>query len=105
MSARADHSGNNHYDNFRNLIRRVASGVAMQTPMASLDMISGMVENLMISRPLGMVSESTMKMATAFLATPLALLGWEFRPLTQAQAKKVHFFFTDFICICVGLCG
>merc|ERR1712010_312910 len=27
-------------------------------------------------RPLGMVSESTMKMATTFLATPLALLGW-----------------------------
>merc|ERR1719222_846835 len=29
-------------------------------------------------RPLGMVSESTMKMATTFLAAPLALLGWEF---------------------------
>merc|ERR1719341_1470554 len=34
-------------------------------------------------RPLEMVSQSTMTMATAFLATPLALLGWEFRPLTQ----------------------
>merc|ERR1712055_93053 len=40
-------------------------------------------------RPLGMLSESTITMATAFLATPLALLGWEFRPLTQAKAKKV----------------
>merc|ERR1712055_232093 len=40
-------------------------------------------------RPLGMVSESTMKMATTFLATPLALLGWEFRPVIQAKAKKV----------------
>merc|ERR1712010_440874 len=40
-------------------------------------------------RPLGMVSESTMKMATTFLAAPLALLGWEFRPVTQAKAKKV----------------
>merc|ERR1712055_290054 len=40
-------------------------------------------------RPMGMVSESTMKMATTFLATPLALLGWEFRPVTQAKAKKV----------------
>merc|ERR1719341_2162670 len=40
-------------------------------------------------RPLAMVSQSTMTMATAFLATPLALLGWEFRPLTQAKAKKV----------------
>jgi len=36
-------------------------------------------------RPLGMVSEST----TTFLAAPLALLGWEFRPVTQAKAKKV----------------
>merc|ERR1719500_477201 len=36
-------------------------------------------------RPLAMVSQSTMTMATAFLATPLALLGWEFRPLTQAK--------------------
>jgi len=41
-------------------------------------------------RPLGMVSESTMKMATTFLAAPLALLGWEFRPVTQAKAKKVE---------------
>merc|ERR1719341_1501489 len=40
-------------------------------------------------RPLAMVSQSTMTMATAFLATPLTLLGWEFRPLTQAKAKKV----------------
>merc|ERR1712010_21581 len=40
-------------------------------------------------RPLGMVSESTMKMATTFLATPLALLGWESRPVIQAKAKKV----------------
>merc|ERR1712055_974988 len=40
-------------------------------------------------RPLGMVSESTMKMATTFLATPLALLGWEFRPVIHAKAKKV----------------
>merc|ERR1711990_328903 len=40
-------------------------------------------------RPLGMVSESTMKMATTFLAAPLALLGWEFRPVTRAKAKKV----------------
>merc|ERR1712055_197748 len=40
-------------------------------------------------RPLGMVSESTIKMATTFLAAPLALLGWEFRPVTQAKAKKV----------------
>merc|ERR1711934_980976 len=40
-------------------------------------------------RPLGMMSESTMKMATTFLAAPLALLGWEFRPVTQAKAKKV----------------
>merc|ERR1711934_596857 len=40
-------------------------------------------------RPLAMVSQSTMTLATALLATPLALLGWEFRPLTQAKAKKV----------------
>lgn len=40
-------------------------------------------------RPLAMVSQSTMTMATTFLATPLALLGWEFRPLTQTKAKKV----------------
>merc|ERR1711970_1614680 len=40
-------------------------------------------------RPLEMVSQSTMTMATAFLATPLALLGWEFRPLTPSKAKKV----------------
>merc|ERR1719500_2052451 len=40
-------------------------------------------------RPLEMVSQSTMTMATTFLATPLALLGWEFRPLTQAKVKKV----------------
>jgi len=40
-------------------------------------------------RPLGMVSESTMTMATAFLSTPLAMLGWQFRPATQAKAKKV----------------
>merc|ERR1712192_166659 len=40
-------------------------------------------------RPLGMVSESTMTMATTFLSTPLALLGWQFRPATQAKAKKV----------------
>merc|ERR1719222_1249647 len=41
------------------------------------------------SGPLAMVSQSTMTMATTFFATPLALLGWEFRPLTQAKAKKV----------------
>merc|ERR1712192_305908 len=40
-------------------------------------------------RPLGIVSESTMTMASAFLSTPLALLGWQFRPATQAKAKKV----------------
>merc|ERR1719209_1505609 len=40
-------------------------------------------------RPLGMVSESSMTMATAFLSTPLAMLGWQFRPATQAKAKKV----------------
>merc|ERR1719369_481050 len=40
-------------------------------------------------RPLGIMSESTMKMATTFLAAPLALLGWEFRPVTQSKAKKV----------------
>jgi hypothetical protein len=40
-------------------------------------------------RSLEMVSHSTMSMATSLLATPLALLGWEFRPLTQAKAKKV----------------
>merc|ERR1712181_8524 len=40
-------------------------------------------------RPFGKVSESTMTMASAFLATPLALLGWQFRPVTQAKAKKV----------------
>merc|ERR1719234_211209 len=40
-------------------------------------------------RPLGIVSESTMTMATTFLSTPLALLGWQFRPATQAKAKKV----------------
>merc|ERR1719312_1804817 len=41
-------------------------------------------------RPLGMVSESTLTMATTFLAAPLALLGWEFRPVIQAKAKKVR---------------
>merc|ERR1712055_885772 len=40
-------------------------------------------------RPLGMVSEFTMTMGTAFLSTPLALLGWQFRPVIQAKAKKV----------------
>merc|ERR1712192_303628 len=40
-------------------------------------------------RPFGKVSESTMTMASAFLSTPLALLGWQFRPATQAKAKKV----------------
>ena len=51
-----------------------------------------------------MLSESTMTMATAFLATPLALLGWEFRPLTQAKAKKVHIDFLldlKFVQVCV----
>ena len=43
-----------------------------------------------------MVSESTMTMATTFLAAPLALLGWEFRPVIQAKAKKVHFEFVAF---------
>ena len=73
------------------MICRVASGVANPT-LATLDMISCMVANLTMSRPLGLVSESTLKMATAFLATPLALLGWEFRPLTQAKTKKVQWF-------------
>merc|ERR1712192_125350 len=40
-------------------------------------------------RPLRMVSESTMILATTFLSTPLALLGWQFRPATQAKTKKV----------------
>jgi len=40
-------------------------------------------------RPLGMVSESTMTIATALLSTPLALLGWQFKPVAQAKAKKV----------------
>jgi len=40
-------------------------------------------------RPLGIVSESTMTMATAILSTPLAMLGWQFRPATQAKTKKV----------------
>jgi len=41
-------------------------------------------------RPLGMVSESTLTIATTLLAAPLALLGWEFRPVIQAKAKKVR---------------
>merc|ERR1719201_1268773 len=49
-------------------------------------------------RPLAMVSQSTMTMATTFLATPLALLGWEFRPLTQAKAKKVCVVVEDDLC-------
>merc|ERR1711872_582700 len=40
-------------------------------------------------RPLGMVSESTMTIATALLSTPLSLLGWQFKPVAQAKAKKV----------------
>ena len=60
-----------------------------------------------------MVSQSTMTMATTFLATPLALLGWEFRPLTQAKAKKVDIIIlldfeemcADFEGICAGVCG
>ena len=44
---------------------------------------------------MGIVSESTMTMASAFLSTPLALLGWQFRPATQAKAKKVFYIFTS----------
>ena len=51
------------------------------------------------SRPLGMVSESTMTIATAFLSTPLSLLGWQFKPVAQAKAKKVQI--PIFIRICV----
>ena len=56
-----------------------------------------------------MVSESTMTIATAFLSTPLSLLGWQFKPVAQAKAKKVQI--PTFIPICrfdeciVGLDG
>ena len=45
-----------------------------------------------------MVSESTMTIATAFLSTPLSLLGWQFKPVAQAKAKKVQI--PIFILIC-----
>ena len=44
-----------------------------------------------------MVSESTLTIATTLLAAPLALLGWEFRPVIQAKAKKVRFEFMAYL--------
>ena len=43
------------------------------------------------SRPLGIISESTMTLASTFLSTPLALLGWKVKPVGSSKAKKVCF--------------
>ena len=48
-------------------------------------------ESLFCSRPLGIISESTMTLASTFLSTPLALLGWRVKPVGQSKAKKVCF--------------
>jgi len=40
-------------------------------------------------RPLGIISESTMTLASTFLSTPLALLGWKVKPVGSSKAKKV----------------
>merc|ERR550519_2881800 len=40
-------------------------------------------------RPLGIITESTMTLASTFLSTPLALLGWSVKPVGSSKAKKV----------------
>ena len=48
-------------------------------------------ESFFCSRPLGIISESTMTLASTFLSTPLALLGWRVKPVGRSKAKKVCF--------------
>ena len=48
-------------------------------------------ESSICSRPLGIISESTITLASTFLSTPLALLGWKVKPVGSSKAKKVCF--------------